>query len=94
MRIASTMNRPTGLAGALIWPLTKLGSCHTPHVGGYATEGHVSVREQPKAIGLAVPGMVMDSPRIDSLLNKGRSEPYTVLLVHLNGDSSVFQKYV
>ena len=78
----------------------KLGSCHTARVGGYAIEGHVPVREirrllreQPKAIGLTVPGMVVGSPGMDSPLYKGRKDPYSVLLVHVNGESSIFQKY-
>jgi hypothetical protein len=78
----------------------KLGSCHTARVGGYVIEGHVPVREirrllheQPKAIGLTVPGMVVGSPGMDGPSYKGRKEPYSVLLVNLNGESSIFQKY-
>jgi hypothetical protein len=78
----------------------KLGSCHTARVGGYAIEGHVPVREirrllreQPKAIGLTVPGMVVGSPGMDGPSYKGRKDPYYVLLVNLNGESSIFQKY-
>ncbi len=78
----------------------KLGSCHTARVGGYVIEGHVPVREirrllreKPKAIGLTVPGMVVGSPGMDSPLYKGRKDPYSVLLVHVNGESSIFQKY-
>ena len=78
----------------------KLGSCHTARVGGYAIEGHVPVREirrllreQPKAIGLTVPGMVVGSPGMDGPTYKGRKDPYSVLLVHSNGESSIFQKY-
>jgi hypothetical protein len=78
----------------------KLGSCHTARVGGYVIEGHVPVREirrllreQPKAIGLTVPGMVVGSPGMDGPVYKGRKDPYSVLLVGLNGESSIFQKY-
>ena len=78
----------------------KLGSCHTARVGGYVIEGHVPVREirrllreQPKAIGLTVPGMVVGSPGMDGPSYKGRKDPYAVLLVHVNGESSIFQKY-
>jgi hypothetical protein len=78
----------------------KLGSCHTARIGGYVIEGHVPVREirrllreQPKAIGLTVPGMVVGSPGMDGPSYKGRKEPYSVLLVNLNGESSIFQKY-
>ena len=78
----------------------KLGSCHTARVGGYVIEGHVPVREirrllreQPKAIGLTVPGMVVGSPGMDGPAYKDRKDPYSVLLVHVNGESSIFQKY-
>ena len=79
----------------------KLGSCHTARVGGYAVEGHVPVREiqrllreQPKAIGLTVPGMVVGSPGMDGPVYKGRKNPYEVLLVQPNGETSVYQKYL
>ena len=78
----------------------KLGSCHTAWVGGYAIEGHVPVREiqrllreNPQAIGLAVPGMVVGSPGMDGPFYKGRKDPYSVLLVLPNGETSVYQKY-
>lgn len=78
----------------------KLGSCHTAWVSGYAIEGHVPVREiqrllreKPKAIGLTVPGMVVGSPGMDGPNYKGRKDPYTVLLILPNGDTSVYQKY-
>ena len=78
----------------------KLGSCHTARVCGYVIEGHVPVREirrllreQPKAIGLTVPGMVVGAPGMDSPLYKGRKDPYSVLLVYASGESSIFQKY-
>jgi hypothetical protein len=46
-----------------------LAGCHTAEVGPYVLEGHVPasaikrlLREQPKATGLAVPGMPAGSP--------------------------------
>ncbi len=46
-----------------------LAGCHTAEVGSYVLEGHVPasaikrlLREQPKATGLAVPGMPAGSP--------------------------------
>jgi len=49
-----------------------LASCHTAVVAGYAIEGHVPaadirrlLRERPKVIGLAVPGMVIGSPGME-----------------------------
>lgn len=79
---------------------TKLGSCHTARVGGYAIEGHVPVREiqrllreKPKAIGLTVPGMVVGSPGMDGPAYNGRKDPYAVLLVLPNKETTVYQKY-
>ena len=78
----------------------KLGSCHTARIGGYVIEGHVPVRqirrilrEQTKTIGLTVPGMVVGSPGMDGPSYKGRKDPYIVIIVHVNGESSIFQKY-
>ena len=78
----------------------KLGSCHTAQVGGYALEGHVPARdiwrllkERPKAVGLAVPGMPVGSPGMDGPEYKGRKDPYDVLLIQANGSSQVYQSY-
>lgn len=72
----------------------ELGSCHTARVEGYAIEGHVPagdvrrlLREKPKAIGLAVPGMPIGSPGMDGPEYGGRKDPYDVLLVRSNGVS-------
>lgn len=50
----------------------QLGSCHTSTVGGYAMEGHVPpdlvervLREHPKIVGLAVPGMPQSAPGME-----------------------------
>jgi len=50
----------------------ELASCHTALVGGYVVEGHVPagaikrlLAEQPKATGLAVPGMPAGSPGME-----------------------------
>ena len=78
----------------------KLGSCHTALVGGYAIEGHVPAREihrllkeRPQAIGLAVPGMPVGSPGMDTPVYGGRKDPYDVLLVLKDGNSRVYQSY-
>ena len=78
----------------------KLGSCHTAQVSGYALEGHVPARdikrllkERPKAVGLAVPGMPVGSPGMDGPEYKGRKDPYDVLLIQANGSSQVYQSY-
>jgi hypothetical protein len=76
------------------------GSCHTAQVGGYAIEGHVParevlrlLRERPKAIGLAVPGMPVGSPGMDGPEYGGRKDPYQVLLLSRDGGSRVYQSY-
>ena len=73
-----------------------LASCHTAVVDGYAVEGHVPaadikrlLRERPKAIGLAVPGMPQDAPGMDL----GKGEPYDVLLFSANGQYKVYRHY-
>jgi hypothetical protein len=78
----------------------KLGSCHTARIGGYVIEGHVPaadilrlLREQPEALGLAVPGMPIGSPGMDGPEYKGRRDPYDVLLVLRGGATRVFQHF-
>lgn len=79
----------------------KYGSCHTALVGGYAIEGHVPardlqrlLRERPKALGLAVPGMPIGSPGMDGEVYGGRKDPYDVLLLAAaGGGASVYQAY-
>jgi len=73
----------------------KFGSCHTGLINGYAIEGHVPVadiqrllREKPKAIGLAVPGMPMGSPGMEGPYK----DAYTVLLLSQDG-STAYNKY-
>ena len=77
-----------------------LGSCHTAQVAGYAIEGHVPaadiwrlLKEKPKAKGLAVPGMPVGSPGMDSPLYGGRRDAYEVLLVLQDGNTRVFNAY-
>lgn len=75
----------------------KFGSCHTATADGYLLEGHVPAADikrllatRPKALGLAVPGMVAGSPGMEM---GSRKEPYQVLLVDRSGGHSVFSKY-
>ena len=77
-----------------------LGSCHTALVGRYAIEGHVPARdvlrllkEKPDAIGLTVPGMPVGSPGMDGPEYGGRKDPYDVLLIAMDGSTSVFSSY-
>ena len=69
----------------------RLGSCHTALVGGYLVEGHVPaadvhklLKQKPKALGLAVPGMPIGSPGMDGPEYGGRKDPFDVLLVTKN----------
>lgn len=78
----------------------QFGSCHTALVGGYLLEGHVPAREiqrllkdKPRALGLAVPGMPIGSPGMDGPEYGGRKDPYDVLLVQRGGTSSIYQSY-
>ena len=75
----------------------KFGSCHTAQLGAYVFEGHGPaqeirrlMREKPKAVGLAVPGMPVGSPgmEVDNI-----KDAYDVLLVLADGSSRVYQSY-
>ncbi len=78
----------------------KYGSCHTAVVGGYAIEGHVPaadvhrlLRDKPKALGLAAPGMPVGSPGMDGEVYGGRKDTYEVLLLARDGSATVFSRY-
>lgn len=75
----------------------KFGSCHTARLGSYVVEGHVPaqelrrlLREQPKALGLAVPGMPLGSPGMEM---GNTRDAYDVLLVLNDGSSRIYQSY-
>jgi hypothetical protein len=82
-----------------------LGSCHTALVGGYLVEGHVPaadiqrlLKDKPKALGLAVPGMPVGSPGMDGPEYGGRKDAYDVLLVtrqpgRTDVDTRVFSRH-
>jgi hypothetical protein len=72
-------------------------SCHTAIIGGYAIEGHVPagdvarlLKERPEAVGLAVPGMPIGSPGMES---GDTREPFEVLLVKKDGTAEVFARH-
>lgn len=74
----------------------RVGSCHTAKVGGYLIEGHVPaadiqrlLKEKPKAIGLAAPGMPQGSPGMET----ATPVPYNTLLVQADGSTTVFAKH-
>lgn len=78
----------------------KFGSCHTGQVDGYAIEGHVPaadlrrlLKERPRAVGLAVPGMPIGSPGMDGAVYGDKRDPYDVLLVLAGGGSRVFSSH-
>lgn len=86
-----------GSARARLGVPTKLGSCHTAQVSGYAIEGHVPATdikrllvEKPSAAGLAVPGMPIGSPGME---HGNRRDPYDVMLIERGGNARVFQSY-
>ena len=69
-------------------------SCHTARIGGYSLEGHVPadvidrlLREQPTALGLAVPGMPIGSPGMEQ---GGRKDAYDILLFDKAGKTRVY----
>lgn len=78
----------------------QYGSCHTALINGYVIEGHVPAREikrllieKPTALGLAAPAMPIGSPGMDGPEYKGKKDPYDVLLIGVNGKSTVYQSY-
>ena len=74
---------------------SAVASCHTGLVEGYAVEGHVPadviqtlLKDRPKAVGLAVPGMPIGSPGMEG----SPKQRYDVLLIAQNGSTSVFAR--
>ncbi|MGJ0508812.1 MAG: DUF411 domain-containing protein [Methylocystis sp.] len=66
----------------------KMASCHTAELDGYIIEGHVPaqaiaqlLKERPKAVGLAAPGMPMGSPGMEM----GEPEVYSLYLFDASG---------
>jgi len=73
-------------------------SCHTGVVAGYAIEGHVPASDirrllqaQPRARGLAVPGMPLGSPGMEAA--DGRRQRYDTLLILPDGSTRVFASH-
>jgi hypothetical protein len=76
---------------------TPLQSCHTAEVAGYVIEGHVPadvldrlLRERPKVAGLAVPGMPIGSPGMES--PGAAAEPYRILAIDRAGQVTVYAR--
>ncbi len=73
-------------------------SCHTAVVDGYVIEGHVPVAEierllteRPAVIGIAVPGMPIGSPGMETA--GVAAQAYDVLTFDEAGNSEVYASY-
>jgi len=71
----------------------QLASCHTAIVEGYIVEGHVPaddvikmLREKPAIKGIAVPGMPLGSPGMES----PNPERYETIAFDADGNTTVF----
>ncbi len=75
-----------------------LASCHTAEIDGYLLEGHVPAEaiekllaERPAIRGLAVPGMPIGSPGMET---PGMApEPFRIVAFAANGGMSVFADF-
>ena len=74
---------------------SQVRSCHTAQVDQYLIEGHVPAEDikqlmdqQPKAAGLAAPGMPASSPGM--AVAGEPHEPFDVVLFQRDGSSEVF----
>jgi hypothetical protein len=74
----------------------RIRTCHTAVVGSYVVEGHVPadlvkkmLSEKPKMTGIAVPGMPIGSPGMESGTEKA---PYDVVLFDKTGKTTVYAK--
>jgi hypothetical protein len=75
----------------------ELQSCHVGTIGGYVISGHVPpedfkrlLAEKPAGAGLAVPGMPMGSPGMDT---GGGVEAYAVMLFQADGSATEFARH-
>lgn len=73
-------------------------SCHTAIVDGYVIEGHVPaadverlLSDRPDVLGLAVAGMPVGSPGMDSA--SGEVEPYDVVTFDQTGKTEIYASY-
>ena len=70
-------------------------SCHTARLAGYIVEGHIPadavkkmLKERPKVIGIAVPGMPIGSPGME--IPGVRAQQYDVVSFDKTGATRVF----
>jgi hypothetical protein len=75
----------------------NLASCHTTIADGYVIEGHIPAEdvqrllaEKPDIAGIAVPGMPIGSPGMES---GDYVEPYTVFSFQEDGATDVFAEH-
>ncbi|MGH7341217.1 MAG: DUF411 domain-containing protein [Candidatus Rokuibacteriota bacterium] len=75
----------------------ELQACHTGLVGNYVVEGHVPadvvvrlLREQPRLLGLAVPGMPVGSPGME--VPGQPPQRYEVFTFDRRGKTGVFAR--
>ena len=71
----------------------NMESCHTAVIGKYLIEGHVPadlvkdvLAKRPDILGLAVPGMVVGTPGMET----GPAQPYKVMAFTKDGSSRVY----
>lgn len=74
----------------------QFAACHSAKIGNYVIEGHVPaadirrlLKEQPQAIGLAVPSMPPGSPGMEGAY----AVPYETLLVERDGSYRIFARH-
>ncbi len=72
----------------------ELASCHTALAEGYVFEGHVPadlltrvLKEKPKIIGIAAPGMPIGAPGMEM---GGRKDPLKIIAFTRDGKTSVY----
>lgn len=75
----------------------NLASCHTTIANGYVIEGHIPaddvqrlLAEKPNVAGIAVPGMPIGSPGMES---GNYVEPYTVFSFTQSGETTTFAEH-
>ena len=75
----------------------KLAACHTAVIDGYVVEGHVTERDirrlllfRPDVIGIAVPGMPIGTPGMES---GDTVESYSVMTFDEEGNIEVFVEH-
>jgi hypothetical protein len=74
-----------------------LASCHTAIIDGYMMEGHIPaddikrfLKQKPKFVGLAVPGMPVGTPGMES---GNRKQPFSIVAFDKKGEVEVFKEY-